>query len=192
VESSDVYAERNHLVFGQFDLLKQGQAYLAPPKGNYKQPLKNHVAQNGETGGDPGKTRYALGQPQEVDGKLIIQPTLDWWVREQKFLHTDIVKRELEHVSRWLYWQEKGGGSEMISDFNRHPAGKKALGDQAETARFHESLYQETDPNGIHAKGRHDLGVRPAKDMDPAVLERLIQNVGPVAFPHHLNDAGLQ
>jgi RHS repeat-associated protein len=54
----------NHLVwmqggsdlsFGQFDLLRQGQAYLAPPTGNYTDSnVENHVARNGESKGNPG------------------------------------------------------------------------------------------------------------------------------------------
>jgi hypothetical protein len=172
----------------EFDLLKQGEAYLAPLGGNYKQPLKTHVAKNGETQGDKGLTKYNFDSIKEEQGKLIIRSTLNWWVLE-KYIHTDVVKRELEHVNRWLYWHYKGAGAEMVNDFNNHPGGMTSLRTNAWNAHFQESEYQRRE---IHKGGRHVLGVRPAKDMKPDDLMNLIFNIGPREFPHVLNDNGLE
>jgi RHS repeat-associated protein len=162
------------------DLLKQGQAYLADPTGNYKDSnVENHVSES-KTGGDPGKTFYTVSNVEETNDKLIIKPTLDWYV-QSPYKNTDVVKRELEHVSRWLWWQSKAGdGAAMVRNFNRNPAGKHNLEGKLEDERRDERQWQV---NNLHKEGRHDLSRNPAKAMDPAAIKGLIERIGPVEEP---------
>jgi hypothetical protein len=164
------------------DLLKQGQAYLADPTGNYKDSnVENHVARKGETGGDPGRTRYTVSDVEETSDKPIIKPTLNWYVLD-KYKATTVVKSELEHVSRWLWWQSNAGdGAAMVRTFNRNPTGINNLKAKAEIARQGEIQWQR---DNIHKDGRHILEKNPAEDMDPAAIRRLIENVGPVEEPY--------
>jgi RHS repeat-associated protein len=178
-----VYMEGgSDLTFGQFDLLRQGQACLAPPTGNYKDSnVENHVARKGETGGDPGKTRYTISDVEETSDKLIIRPTLDWYVQD-KYKHTSVVKSELEHVNRWLWWQSNAGdGTAMVRAFNRNPTGINDLKAKAENARLSEKIWQR---DNIHRNGRYDLSRTPEKAMEPAAIRKLIENVGPVEEPY--------
>jgi hypothetical protein len=93
------------------------------------------------------------------------------------------VKAELEHVSRWLWWQEKGAGAELVNSFNRNPKGIVNLKSRLESERWHEAEYQRAE---IHRNGRHTIETNPKlrDGMDEAVLRDLIENVGPVEFPH--------
>jgi hypothetical protein len=162
------------------DLLKQGQAVFAEPTGNYKDSIEKHVSES-KTGGDPGKTIYTVSNVEETNDKLIIKPTLDWYV-QGKYKNTDVVKRELEHVNRYLWWQSKAGdGAAMVRNFNRNPDGKHNLEGKLENARREERQWQV---NNLHKEGRHDLSRNPAKAMDPTAIKGLIENIGPVEEPY--------
>jgi RHS repeat-associated protein len=164
------------------DLWRQGQARFAEPTGNYKDHNIDHHAKADLS--DSGRTRYTISKVEETNGILAIQPTLDWWVRPY-LKYTDVVKRELEHVSRWLWWQSKGGdGWVKIREFNRAPNGVGPLTAKMENARLEEKGWQR---DNIHANGRHDLSRNREVPMDPAEIQRLIENVGPDEFPHLRN-----
>jgi len=165
-----------------FDLSRQGQAYLAPPTGNYRNSnIANHVSET-KTGGDPGKTRYTVSDVEETSDKLIIKPTLDWYVKNEYYSHTSVVKSELEHVSRDLWWQSNAGdGAKAVRDFNKNPTGIIDLKTKIETARFNESEWQRLN---IHSNGRHYLPTTPEKQMAPAAITNLIENVRPIEEPY--------
>jgi hypothetical protein len=128
-----------------------------------------------------GLTKYTVSDVEETSDKLIIKPTLNWWVQD-KYKNTNVVTRELEHVSRWLWWQSKAGdGAAMVRMFNRNPGGISNLRTKVETARFSESIWQDQNIHGV--PNRHDLSKFPAKAMDPADIRRRIENVGPVEEP---------
>ncbi len=166
----------------EFSLLRQGQAYLAPPTGNYKDTkVKNHITK-GEIGNRDGGTIYNLNlkNAEEIDGKLIIQPTLNWYVQKDH-VKTDVVIRELEHVSRYLYWHGEGDLGVAVRSFNRNPNGFDALKSKLREEKGAEDVWHDSD---IHSKGRHNLNVRPAKMMNPAEIEKAILNVGAKETPH--------
>ena len=167
------------------DLLRQGQAYFAAPTGNYRDPnVENHFPDKSTPIKDNqgAVTRYTVSDIVETDKFLVIKPTLDWWVRPQ-YKDTDVVTRELQHVSRWLYWQSKGGdGAAAVRSFNRGPNGIGFLKQKMENARFSESIWQDQNIHGN--PNRHDLTKFPAKAMDPADIRRRIENVGPIEEPY--------
>ena len=111
---------------------------------------------------------------------MIIKPTLNWYVWPQ-YKNTSVVKSELEHVSRWLYWQQKGDGAAAVRNFNRNPTGITALKAKLKEERKSEARWHE---DNIHRNFRHNLDVNPAKAMDPAVIRNLIENVGPIEEPY--------
>ena len=166
------------------DLLKQGQAKFAEPTGNYKDSNVDHHFPDKSTpikSTQAGVTRYTVSDIQETDTFLLIKPTLDWWVRPQ-YKATTVVKSELEHVSRWLYWQQTGDGAAAVHSFNRNPTGIGSLRQKMENARFSESIWQGQNIHGV--PNRHDLTKFPEKAMDPADIRKLIENVGPVEEPY--------
>jgi RHS repeat-associated protein len=176
------FAGASTLTSREHDLLRQGQAEFAEPTGNYKDTnVENHFPKGNEIKkGNPGGTVYNIDKVQEIDGILVIQPTLNWYVRSQ-FKNTTVVKSELEHVNRWLYWQQKGDGAAAIRNFNRNPDGIGNLKTKLNNARM---IERQWHVNNLHKDGRHNLETNPAKPMDPAEIRRLIENVGPVEEPY--------
>lgn len=163
--------------------MKQGQAYLAPPTGNYKDSkVENHISKGEIPSRDAGGTIYNLDldDAKEIDGKLVIQPTLNWYV-QKNHLKTDVVIRELEHVSRYLYWHGEGELGAAVRSFNRNPDGFGSLKSKLRDEKVMEDVWHRSD---IHARGRHDTNIRPPKGMDAATIEKAILNVGPKEAPH--------
>jgi hypothetical protein len=169
----------------EFSLLRQGQAYLAPATGNYKNPnVNDHVPKNREIGSRKGGTIYDLhlDKMEEIAGKLVIRPTLNWYVQKD-FVKSDIVIRELEHVSRWLFWQGgEGDGAIAIRNFNRNPTGIDKLKATMKAAKRDEDIWHEANIHGF--PNRHDSDIRPGKKMNSAVIEDAILKVGPKEGPH--------
>jgi len=166
----------------QFSLWRKGRAYIATPTGNYKNNnVENHIPQKGEIGSKPGGTIYNIDNVVESAGYLFSNPTLNWYV-QRDYIHTDVVIRELEHVSRYLYWQGEGGdGGAAIRAFNRNPSGIKNLKDKLSDAKDSEDQWQR---DNIHARGRHILDVHPAKAMKSEVIKKAIDDVGPIEEPY--------
>jgi hypothetical protein len=163
------------------DLLKQGQAKFADPVGNFKDTdVEHHVATKSELkANENGATTLNVDQMDEINGVLIITPKIDWYVRSQ-FKHTTVVKMELQHVSRYLYWLGDGDGGAAIRNFNRHPTGsdrlKKTIKKEADAEWLHQ--YNNMDGNR-----RHSLDKNPAQSMNPAEIRNAIENVQPREEP---------
>jgi RHS repeat-associated protein len=162
------------------DLLRQGQAYLAPPTGNYQDHNVDHHTNANQS--KPGITRYTVDNVKETDGKLIITPALNWWVRPE-FKNTKVVIGELEHVNRYLWWQSKhGDGQVAVNSFNRNPKGVGELKTKMGNERFIESVWQDAN---IHNHNRHSLDKNPelSETMDPAVIQQAIKSVRSIEEP---------
>ena len=162
---------------------------MAPPTGNYGDPsLKNHINED-KTGDRPGITIHTVDNVQELSDKLVIRPTLDWYVKNAHFLHTDIVQRELEHVSRWLWWHSNDGaqsnwgdGAKAVRDFNANPTGLQGLIKKIDAADYNESEWQRQNIHGDTL--RHNLDRHPEKQVYPGVNQNLIENVRPNEEPY--------
>lgn len=119
---------------------------------------------------------------EEVAGALVIRPTLNWYVQKD-YVNSDIVIRELEHVSRWLFWEgPEGEGAIAIRNFNRNETGIDKLKATMKAAKRDEDIWQEANIHGF--PNRHDSNMRPEKKMDSAEIENAILKVEPKEGPH--------
>ncbi len=171
------------LSFGQFDKLQQGPAYLAQPTGNYKDSVEHHVATKSELkSNENGATTLNLDKMEEINGILIITPKLDWYVRSG-FTKTDVVTRELQHVSRYLYWLGEGDGGAAIRSYNRHPTGFDGLRKTIKKEADDERWFQWNNMDGPASGYRHSVDKHRAQEMKPADIQKAIENVQPREEP---------
>jgi len=164
-----------------FDYLKQGQARIDDVTGNFRDSnIDNHNPQKGEISThDAGGTIFQVNERKTDNGILVIQPTLNWYVWP-KWKFTDVVTRELEHVSRWLYWAGLGEGGAAVRSFNRHPSGAGDLQKIMKSAYKDEIQWQQ---DNIHRNLRHDASVFRPKNLDPEYIKKQIENVRPLEEP---------
>ena len=68
----------------------------------------------------------------------------------------------------------------MVRQFNRHPTGFDGLRKTIKKEKDAEWLFQY---NNMDANGRHSLDKNPARAMDPADIQKAIENVQPREEP---------
>jgi RHS repeat-associated protein len=169
-----------------FNTVRQGEAWIAPPTGNYKDNNIDHHKDPHPNSNKQGRTVYNIDKSEHVGGMLIFRPTLDWWVRADS-MNTKVIAGELEHVQRWLYWQSKGDGGAFVRNFNgNHPYGFDQLRAKMGGQYDDEYRYQE---NNIHAHNRHVTSENPelSEKMTPEQIQNAIRNIAPQEEPEMIN-----
>ncbi|MFZ1218807.1 MAG: RHS repeat-associated core domain-containing protein [Chthoniobacterales bacterium] len=168
----------------QDDLMRQGQVTFEDPQGNYHDSnVAHHVDNSKLKSYQNANTKLNVDQMEESNGVLHITPKIDWYVRDG-FQATNVVTKELQHVSRYLWWIGKdradGDGAVAIKHFNRNPTS---------FSDFKKTLQRAVDDewteqyNNMDGNGRHTLDKNTATPMDPADIKKAIENVKPREEP---------
>jgi hypothetical protein len=164
-----------------------GQAEFAPnPSGNWNDSnIEHHVTtdRNLIAKGNAAQTHYDVRKVDEnSNGSFTVRPNLNWYVRPE-FKNTHVVKAELEHVQRYLYWQQKGDGADAIKKFNRDGGGLSRLNLVMEAARQAEHTWHLQNLHG--SPNRHDVNDNPElkRFMSSSEIQQRIQSLHAVEEP---------
>jgi RHS repeat-associated protein len=143
--------------------------------GNFNDKnMNNHYVPTSDKrlNGKGGRTVANVSVVANTDGTITVNHDINWWV-DRQYAGTDVVTREIQHVTHWRAWQYDGEGHDEIIDFQRGGQNGGADALQARLQNRHSIEYRSQRSQFDWPSGRpHDLSTHPPRP----VTEQDIQN----------------